>query len=36
MKNDYKIKDIKLAEAGRKQIALAEKEMPGLLALRER
>ena len=32
----YKVKDIKLAEAGRKQIEIAEKEMPGLMALRER
>ncbi|PRP94268.1 adenosylhomocysteinase [Enhygromyxa salina] len=33
---DYKVADISLAEAGRKQIALAEKEMPGLMSLRER
>jgi adenosylhomocysteinase len=33
---DYKVADISLAEAGRKQIQLAEKEMPGLMALRER
>ncbi|HOK09897.1 MAG TPA: adenosylhomocysteinase [Candidatus Hydrogenedens sp.] len=32
----YKIKDIKLAELGRKEIELAEHEMPGLMALRER
>jgi adenosylhomocysteinase len=31
---DYKVKDIQLAELGRKQITLAEKEMPGLMALR--
>ncbi len=31
---DYKIKDIKLAEWGRTEITLAEKEMPGLMALR--
>ena len=31
----YKVKDISLAEWGRKEIALAEKEMPGLMALRE-
>lgn len=31
---DYKIKDIKLAEWGRKEIILAEKEMPGLMSLR--
>jgi len=34
--NDYKIKDIGLADWGRKEIALAEKEMPGLMALREK
>lgn len=33
---DYKIKDISLAELGRRQIELAEKEMPGLMTLRER
>ncbi len=33
---DYKIKDINLANQGRKQIDLAEKEMPGLMALREK
>jgi adenosylhomocysteinase len=33
---DYKVADISLAEAGRKQIALAEKEMPGLMSLRQR
>jgi adenosylhomocysteinase len=32
---DYKVKDIKLAEWGRKEIAIAESEMPGLMALRE-
>jgi adenosylhomocysteinase len=32
---DYKVKDIKLADWGRKEITLAEKEMPGLMALRE-
>src|SRR4029453_113374 len=32
---DYKVADIKLAEAGRHQIRLAEHEMPGLMALRE-
>jgi len=32
---DYKIKDINLADWGRKEIILAEKEMPGLMALRE-
>ncbi len=33
--SDYKVADIKLAEWGRKEIELAEKEMPGLMALRE-
>ena len=32
---DYKIKDISLAEWGRREIAIAETEMPGLMALRE-
>ena len=32
----YKVKDMSLAEFGRKEIALAEKEMPGLMALREK
>jgi adenosylhomocysteinase len=32
----YKVKDLKLAEAGRKDIMLAENEMPGLMALREK
>lgn len=31
----YKVKDISLAEWGRKEISLAEAEMPGLMALRE-
>ncbi len=34
-KEDFKVKDISLAEWGRKEIELAEKEMPGLMALRE-
>ncbi len=34
-KQDYKIADISLAEWGRKEIAIAETEMPGLMALRE-
>jgi adenosylhomocysteinase len=33
---DYKVKDISLAEWGRKEIELAEAEMPGLMALREK
>ena len=32
---DYKIADISLADWGRKEIAIAETEMPGLMALRE-
>ena len=35
MLENYIIKDIKLAEYGRKEIAIAETEMPGLMALRE-
>lgn len=31
----YKVKDISLADWGRKEIEIAEKEMPGLMALRE-
>ena len=31
---DYKVKDITLADWGRKEIALAEAEMPGLMSLR--
>jgi adenosylhomocysteinase len=34
VQNDYKIKDISLAEWGRKEIDLAETEMPGLMATR--
>ncbi len=33
---NYKIKDIGLADFGRKEIEIAEKEMPGLIAVRER
>ena len=32
---DYKVKDISLAEWGRKEISIAETEMPGLMKLRE-
>ncbi len=32
--NDFKVKDINLADFGRKEIILAEHEMPGLMALR--
>ena len=35
MTQDYKISDIKLADWGRKEIVIAETEMPGLMALRE-
>ena len=31
----YKVKDISLAEWGRKEIKLAEAEMPGLMSLRK-
>jgi adenosylhomocysteinase len=31
----YKVKDIALADWGRKEIELAEAEMPGLMAIRE-
>jgi len=31
---DYKVRDISLAEFGRKEIEIAEKEMPGLMAVR--
>ena len=31
---DYAVADIKLAEYGRKEIAIAETEMPGLMATR--
>jgi adenosylhomocysteinase len=34
-KMDFKVKDLGLAEWGRKEIAIAEKEMPGLMKLRE-
>ena len=33
--NDYKVADMSLAEWGRKEINIAETEMPGLMALRE-
>ncbi len=35
MSKDYKVKDINLAEFGRKEISLAETEMPGLMAIRK-
>jgi adenosylhomocysteinase len=33
--NDYKVANIELADWGRKEIIIAEKEMPGLMSLRE-
>jgi len=33
-KDDYKVADISLADFGRKEISIAEKEMPGLMAIR--
>ena len=35
MSEDYKVKDINLADFGNKEIEIAETEMPGLMALRE-
>ena len=35
MTTDYKVKDIALADFGRKELDIAETEMPGLMALRE-
>src|ERR1043165_2901162 len=35
-KTDYKVKDITLADFGHKEISIAEKEMPGLMAIREK
>ena len=32
---DYKVADLSLAEWGRKEIAIAETEMPGLMAMRK-
>ena len=34
-KQDFKVKDLSLAEWGRKEINMAETEMPGLMAIRE-
>src|SRR6202008_643825 len=33
--SDFKVADLSLAEFGRKEISLAEHEMPGLMAMRE-
>ena len=35
MNEDYKVKDLSLADFGRKEISIAESEMPGLMALRK-
>jgi adenosylhomocysteinase len=34
--NDFKVADLTLADWGRKEIEIAEKEMPGLMAIREK
>jgi adenosylhomocysteinase len=36
MSEDFKVKDIKQADFGRKEISLAETEMPGLMAFAKR
>ena len=33
---DYKVADISLAEWGRKEISIAEQEMPGLMSIRRK
>ncbi|PIT87414.1 MAG: adenosylhomocysteinase [Candidatus Magasanikbacteria bacterium CG10_big_fil_rev_8_21_14_0_10_40_10] len=35
-KNEYKVADIKLADWGRKEIEIAQKEMPGLMSIRKK
>ena len=35
MSEDFKVKDLTLADFGRKEISLAETEMPGLMAIRK-
>src|SRR5882724_9892629 len=35
-KNDFKFRDLSLAESGRKEITIAEAEMPGLMSIREK
>jgi adenosylhomocysteinase len=35
-KQDFKVRDLSLADWGRKEISIAEKEMPGLMAIREK
>src|SRR5438093_7276776 len=34
--NDHKVKDLTLADWGRKEISVAEQEMPGLMSVREK
>src|SRR5256885_9315650 len=34
--SDYNVKDLSLADWGRKEISVAEQEMPGLMSLREK
>jgi adenosylhomocysteinase len=36
LRQDFKVKDLGLAEAGRKEIEIAQHEMPGLMAVRQR
>ena len=36
MNHEYKIKDLSLAEWGRKEIEIAEKEMHGLMSIRKK
>ncbi|KAF0124796.1 MAG: adenosylhomocysteinase [Elusimicrobia bacterium] len=36
MKEDFKVKDLSLADWGRREIEIAEHEMPGLMAIREK
>lgn len=36
VKTDYKVADISLADFGRKEIEIAEKEMPGLISIRKK
>ena len=33
---DYKVRDISLAEFGRKRVRMAEEEMPGLISIRKK
>jgi len=35
-KMNYKVADLSLAEWGRKEIEIAEKEMPGLMSIRKK